>query len=74
MRLAKLTEFRALFYTPDSAPSLTTLRAGIESIPGGCRQGKRYYVDLDAFERANNLTARLTERRAELTVELEGLL
>lgn len=76
MRLAKLTEFRRLFYTPDSAPSLTTLRKNIDKIPGGCKMMDRFYVDLDEFDRATNLRQRLEERQAELaaSLKLAGLL
>jgi hypothetical protein len=35
MRLAKLSEFRRLIYTTNSAPTLSTLRARIYEIPGG---------------------------------------
>lgn len=76
MRLAKLTEFRRIFYTPDSAPSLTTLRKNIDKIPGGCKFCGRFYVDLDEFDRATDLYRKLEKRRAELaaSLELEGLL
>jgi len=55
MRLAKLSEFRRLVYTPGSAPSERALRARIHQIPGGTVDLGRYYVDLDAYDRAKNL-------------------
>ena len=75
MRLAKLSEFRALVYTPESAPSLNTLRAQIETIPGGRRMGRHYYVDLDEFDAQARLRASIVARRAELQRHplLEGL-
>ena len=75
MRLAKLSEFRSLVYTPDSAPSLNTLRAQIEQIPGGRRMGSRYYVDLDEFDAQTHLRDGILARRAELQRNplLEGL-
>lgn len=78
MRLANLKEFRRLIYTPDSAPTEGTLRAQIQrgEIPGGTRQGSRYYVDLDEFDRATGLSRNLTKQHAETAraPELEGLL
>ena len=68
MRLASLKEFRALIYTPDSAPATSTLRARIDAglIPGGRKDGGRYYVDLDAFDRTTNLMQQLEEKRDRL--------
>jgi hypothetical protein len=76
MRLAKLSEFRRLFYTPDSAPSLATLRSRIDEIPGGRKMSGHYYVDLDEFDRANDLRKAVDDRQAELKREplLEGLI
>ena len=76
MRLASLAEFRRIVYTPGSAPSLATLRARLSSIPGGQRQGKRYYVDLDEFDRAYNLRATLEDNRVKLEADplLDGLI
>lgn len=78
MRLAKLQEFRRTFYSPDSAPALPTLRARIEreEIPGGCRQGGRYYIDLDIFDRETKLALSLRKKREELSKDptLAGLL
>lgn len=78
MRLANLKEFCRLFYTEESAPCLNTLRASINrnEQPGGVRVGRRYYVDLDEFDRVSNLTGKLIERRKQLAQceELEGLL
>lgn len=75
MRLAKLSEFRRLIYTPDSAPTLDTLRARIDEIPGGRKLGKRYYVDLDEFDRIEHLRDGAATRKAELEQEplLRGL-
>ena len=76
MRLASLSEFRRIVYTPDSAPSLATLRARVGSIPGGQRQGKRYYVDLDEFDRVHSVRSTLEDRRAKLETDplLKGLI
>ena len=76
MRLASLAEFRRMVYTNDSAPSLATLRARVGSIPGGQRQGKRYYVDLDEFDRVYNVRATLEDNRAKLEADplLDGLI
>lgn len=75
MRLARLSEFRRLYYTPGSAPSMPTLRARIEEIPGGRRIGGRYYVDLDEFDQATDTRRSAERRRAELAREplLAGL-
>jgi hypothetical protein len=78
MRLANLTEFRHLIYTPESAPAQATLRRRIDRglIPGGTVQAGRYYIDLDEFDRATNLRARLATELAELEKDplLDGLL
>ncbi len=68
MRLAKLSEFRSLFYTPTSAPAESTLRRRIDRglIPGGTVDAGRYYVDLDEYARATNLKARLRAEEKEL--------
>lgn len=65
MRLAKLNEFRRLFYTPDSAPSPATLRARIDQhkLPGGRRDGGRYYVDLDEYDRETGAVSKLVEQQ-----------
>lgn len=77
MRLANLEEFRRMVYTEASAPCLNTLRTRIKAneIAGGKRDGRRYYVDLDEFDRAHNLSKQLAERRADLlkSSKLEGL-
>ena len=66
MRLAKLSEFRRLVYTPDSAPAESTLRRRIDRglIPGGTIQEGHYYVDLDEYDRAKNLRASLADRKS----------
>ena len=77
MRLSKLSEFRRLMYTPDSAPTLPTLRARINkgTVPGGVVVGGRYYVDLDEFDRVTDYRRRLQAEIAELEKSplLEGL-
>jgi hypothetical protein len=75
MRLGKLTEFRSLVFTPDSAPTLATLRARIDEIPGGTIQLGRYFVDLDEYDRATKLRASIDARQRELAAapELQGL-
>lgn len=74
MRLAALSEFRELFYSPDSRPKLTTLRKRIDrgQIAGGCKQADRYYVDLDAFNAANDVLNKTQVRQAQL-LETPGL-
>lgn len=78
MRLAKLSEFRRLVYTPESAPSDSTMRRRIDKgqVPGGIVQQGHYYVDLDEYDRATKLRARLTAQQAELARNplLAGLL
>jgi hypothetical protein len=76
MRLAKLSEFVTLVYTPASAPSLDRLRARIGEIPGGTKLGCRYYVDLDEFDRVTGLRRKIDARRAELAADplLAGLI
>jgi hypothetical protein len=66
MRLTTLEKFRQLIYAPDSAPSLRTLRKRIQQIPGGTVELGRYYVDLDAYDRAKNLRSSVAARVAEL--------
>lgn len=68
MRLAKLSEFRDLVYTAQSAPSVETLRRRVHKglIPGGRIDHGRYYVDLDEYNRATNLRSRLCSEQAEL--------
>ena len=67
MRLAKLSEFRSLIFTPESAPSAETLRAQIDAnkIPGGTVLNGRYFVDLDEFDRATNLRNSLAAQQVE---------
>lgn len=76
MRLASLKEFRSLVYSPDSAPTIDTLRARLDKIPGGRRDGKRCYVDLDEYDRATNLSAQVMAKRDRLAKNpaLKGLL
>jgi hypothetical protein len=76
MRLAKLTEFRKLVYTPNSAPCLNSLRSRIKKIPGGTILDGRYFVDLDEFDRINGLRSAITDRQQALATNslLEGLI
>ena len=57
MRLAKLSAFRRMIFTPGSAPAARELRAQIDraEIPGGLKMAGLYYVDLDAFDEAMGL-------------------
>ena len=77
MRLARLSEFRRIHYTPGSAPTPATLRAWIDKgrLPGGVVQNGRYYVDLDEFERATQARRGLADAQAQLEKNplLEGL-
>lgn len=72
MRLAKLSEFRRLVYTPESAPCLNTLRARIDrnKLPGGRVEDGHYYVDLDEYDRANGLRASINAKLIELEKDL----
>jgi hypothetical protein len=78
MRLSKLTEFRRLFFTPDSAPSLSTLRKRIDRnvIPGGTVLDGRYYVDLDGFDAAHSVRISIAARQAQRAKDplLDGLI
>ena len=76
MRLANLSEFRRLFYTPDSAPSISTLRRRIRKIAGGTVQDGHYYVDLDEYDRVHHLRATVVERQRQLAQDprLAGLI
>jgi hypothetical protein len=78
MRLASLGEFRRLIYTPDSAPSLNTLRARVRNgrLAGGVIDGGRYYVDLDEFDRKHNLRGQIAAAKATLEADsrLAGLI
>jgi hypothetical protein len=67
VRLAKLSEFRRLVYSPGSAPHLDTLRAHIADIPGGRIEFGRYYVDLDEYDRQTNMRQATDTRRAQLS-------
>ncbi len=53
MRLAKLSEFRRLIFTPTSAPPLAELCERIHKIPGGLVRDGKYFVDVDVFERVH---------------------
>lgn len=66
MRLAKLSEFRRLVYTADSAPTLNTLRTRIRDIPGGTVRCGRYYVDLDEYDRAYGLRPQIAASQSRL--------
>lgn len=76
MRLAGIDEYRRLFFTPDSAPATSTVRAQIATgkIPGQIVAG-HYYVDLDALEAQMKLSATLEQQRETLSKDplLEGL-
>lgn len=71
MRLSNLSEFRELFYSPGSRPKLSTLRKRIDlnKIPGGIKQAGRYYVDLDAFNAANDVLNNLQAQQSQLVVK-----
>jgi hypothetical protein len=77
MRLAKLKEFRAMVFSPRSAPTLATLRAQIRAgtLPGVIHGGL-YYVDLDEWDRLTNMGARLRAEHQQLAANplLKGLL
>lgn len=76
MRLANLKEYRRLVYSPDSAPTLATLRRNIRKIPGGCVREGRYYVDLDVLDKETHLSAQIEDRLSQLRQDpvLEGLI
>jgi hypothetical protein len=75
MRLATLAEYARLVYAPGSAPTLKTLRLRIKDIPGGRVELGRYYVDLDANDRVNEIAKANNARIAELRKDprLKGL-
>lgn len=66
MRLMKLSQYRTLVYAEGSAPSLGTLRARIEEIPGGTILHGHYYVDMDKLERVTDLRADAVARERQL--------
>jgi hypothetical protein len=66
MRLAKLSEFRRLIDTSESAPTFNTLRARIRDIPGGTIQWGRYYVDLDEYDRVKGIRAEIAVGQARM--------
>lgn len=78
MRLASLSEFRQLFFTPESRPSLETLRRRVDRkcIPGGRLDAGRYYVDLDEWDEANGARDNIAKQQAQLaqSPELAGLI
>jgi hypothetical protein len=76
MRLATLDVYRKLIYAPGSEPSLSTLRRRIDRIPGGRIDMGRYYVDLDANDKMNQLSKDVDERSERLKRDplLEGLI
>ena len=59
MKLASLREYGELCYTPESCPTMTTLRrkANAGEIPHAVRQGSRWYVDLDKLKDEENTAA-----------------
>ncbi len=77
MKLVKLREFKSIVFSESSAPADSTLRKQIDSeeIPGGTRHGSRYYVDMDEYNVATNLRAKLRARGRELAQDprLQGL-
>ena len=72
----KLKAFRDFIYAEGSAPSLATLRRRIHEIPGGCIVLGHHYIDLDEYDRATNLRARLKAEMEELEKNplLKGLI
>ena len=66
MRLATLRAYAELAYAPGSAPAMATLRRNIDKIPGGRKEGSRYWVDLDENDRINGLRSAAETRREEL--------
>lgn len=62
----KLSQYRLLVYADGSAPSLSTLRARIEDIPGGTILHGHYYIDMDKLERATDLRADAVARERQL--------
>lgn len=71
MRRVKLAEFCRLVYSPESAPSFSTLRARIDrkEIAGGLREGRLYYVDLDIYFHENDVRAENISRLCELRAD-----
>jgi hypothetical protein len=75
MRLAKLSEFRRLVFTPESAPALKTLRKHFDSLPGATMLHGEFYIDLDEFDRVHGLSRGIAAKQAELAKNplLKGL-
>jgi hypothetical protein len=55
VKLLKLAKFRAEYFVEGSAPTMATLRKGIESgtIPGK-KIGGEYYVDVQSLHKTGN--------------------
>ena len=55
MRLAKLSEYAATVYTPESRPTAVTLRRMAErgDIPA-VRQGRNWFVDMDQVQSSDD--------------------
>jgi hypothetical protein len=66
MKLVSLDKYREMVYAQGSGPSLTTLRRRIKDIPGGRRELGRYYVDLDANDRRNQLSREAQSKLEQL--------
>jgi hypothetical protein len=66
MRLARLSEFRRLIFTPESAPTLKTLRKHFDTLPGATMLHGEHYIDLDEFDRVHGLSRDIAAKKAEL--------
>lgn len=77
MRLAKLSEYRRIIYTLESAPTFHTLRSHIDAgkIPGGQVLHGRYFVDMDELDKATNLRANIIAQQKAIASHplMEGL-
>jgi hypothetical protein len=75
VRLIKLVEFRRVVYSPESAPSMNTLRKKFDHIPGATILHGQRYIDMDEFDRVHGLRAKVATRIAEIESDplLKGL-
>jgi hypothetical protein len=77
MKLISLEKYAALIYHPGSAPTQSTLRRQIQNkrIPGGRKEGSRYFIDLDVNDHARKISESLEAQLDDLMDDplLKGL-
>jgi hypothetical protein len=78
VKLATLSEFRKHIFTPESAPSLSTLRRWVDrgALAGGRVTAGKYFVDLDKWDTEEADRRELVERMQKLAKSsvLKGLI